>query len=265
MTSLLQPHTSKFQAISLDELNARAALLDREENKYLLTAEEFISLTDELSEKFDILAIDGQSVFTYRSTYFDSQQLIGYTYHHQGRTKRRFKVRTRQYVESGLCYFEVKLKNKRGGTIKKRIPYQLNEYGQMTEEAYDFLRASYRTVYRTSFRHTLTPQMEVNYSRITLVSKTTAERMTIDFNLEFRNDRQATPIRSMLIVETKSADGKGIADALFRRSGIRSKSCSKFCLGANLLKYNVKHNRFKQLLSFYDTLPVYTEPMMRLR
>lgn len=247
--------------ISLDELNAKAAMLDREENKYLLTSEEFISLTDDLAVEFDILSIKGETVFNYRSSYFDTDDLLGYSYHHQGRTKHRFKIRTRHYVESGLCFFEVKLKNKRGGTIKKRIPYDIKDYGTITPEARTFLEKTYADIYGADFSYDLSSQMEVNYRRITLVAKAGGERMTLDFNLNFENDEYVTPVRSMIIAETKSGNGRGIADAIFKKHGIKSRSCSKYCLGANLLQYNVKYNRFKPLLKLYGTLPIYADKL----
>ena len=43
-----------------------------------------------------------------------------YHRHHIGRSN-RFKVRSRRYVESDLCFFEVKYRNNKGRTIKNRI------------------------------------------------------------------------------------------------------------------------------------------------
>lgn len=258
MESLFEPYTRAFQSVSLDELNQSAALLDRQENKYLLEPGQFLGLIDELAEQFNILSINGQRQFNYKSLYFDSDDLVGYTYHNQGRTKRRFKVRTRSYVDSDLCFFEVKLKDKRGGTIKKRIPYEPDDYRTMTDQARAFLDEVYFSVYGLRFEHELAPQIEIGYNRITLVAKDTAERMTIDFNLTFSGRDKTLPVRPMLIIETKSPTGRGIADGIMRAHNIKPRSCSKFCLGANLLAFKVKHNRFKPLLKHYQSLPVFT-------
>lgn len=257
MTELFTPVVNRFEPISLKEMNKTAALLERQEHKYVVTAERFLDLIDELAVDFRILTIDDTSMFNYKSMYFDTEELHGYQYHHQGRVKGRFKIRTRQYVESGLCFFEVKLKDKRGGTIKTRIPYEAGNYRQMTEEAEKFVRTSYRNVYGRNFELQLSSQIEVNYQRITLAAKRGGERMTIDFNLTFANAETTTPVREMLIIETKSSNGRGIADAIMRRNGIKSRSCSKYCLGANLLGHKVKYNRFKPLLKMYDALPLY--------
>jgi hypothetical protein len=257
MTGLFEPYTKAFDTISLEDLNKYAALLDREENKYLVATDQFIKLMSDLKQAFYVLEIEKQTVFSYKSMYFDSTDLIGYTYHNQGRTKRRFKIRTREYIDSGLCFFEVKLKNKRGGTIKKRIPYTTDNYGAITNEALRFLRDTYESTYGQLFSYDISPQVEVSYSRITLVAKNSPERVTIDFNLSFSGHDKTTPVRPLIIVETKSSTGRGIADTIFRKHGIKSRSCSKYCLGANLLDHNVKYNNFKPLLKLYNNLPVY--------
>ena len=257
MTELFAPYMKDFDPISLDDLNSKAAMLNREENKYLVTSSKFIGTLADLQVDFDILTIDNNTAFTYRSTYFDTEDFLGYSHHNQGRTKRRFKVRTRHYIDSGLCFFEVKLKSKRGGTIKKRMPYSVDEYGTMNIIAQKFLEDSYSEIYDRTFKHTLNSQLEVNYTRITLVAKAGGERMTLDFNLTFENGTGNTPIKSFLIIETKSSNGNGIADRIFKKHGIKSRSCSKYCLGVNLLKYNVKPNNFKPLLKLYNGLPVY--------
>jgi hypothetical protein len=259
MTELFEPYVNRFQPISLEAMNQSAALLERQEHKYVIDTERFFSLIDELAEDFYILQIGDGRVFSYRSMYFDSDRLDGYRYHHQGKLKGRFKIRTRQYVESGLCFFEVKLKDKRGGTIKKRIPYETSNYDRLTKPAQEFIQKWHRQIYGKPFPLRLSSQIEVNYQRITLAAKQGGERMTIDFNLSFANGQRTTPVRQMLIVETKSSNGRGLADDLMRRHGIKPRSCSKYCLGANLLEFGVKYNRFKPLLKMYDALPLYDD------
>lgn len=255
MTELLTHYIKNFAPISLEDMNTHSALLERQENKYVLTVDQFQELISEFSDKFDRLTIDGQAVFNYRSVYFDTDSLIGYTYHNQGRNKRRFKIRTRYYIESGLCFFEIKVKDKRGGTIKKRMKYNAADYGTINDEAMKFMHDTYEQVYAEPFQHKISAMMEVNYSRMTLVAKRGGERMTIDFNLWFTEGKYRTHVRPFVIIETKSPTGKGIADSIFRQHNIRSRSCSKYCLGANLLRFNVKHNRFKPLLKLYENSP----------
>ncbi len=257
MKHLFHAHINKFTPISLQELNTHAALLDREENKYILTPERLSELVPELVDNFRILQINDNAIFGYKSLYFDSDEFIGYRYHNQDRVKRRFKIRTRHYVDSKSCFFEIKLKTKRGGTIKRRLPYAVEDYGNLTEEARQFLQTTYQQVYGLPFTHDLIPRLEANCDRITLVSKQSSERMTIDFNLSFAREEKSLPVKCFVIIETKSPRGRGIADSIFKQHGIRSRNCSKYCLGINLLFNKIKYNRFKPLLKLYGKLPVY--------
>ena len=67
-----------------------------------------------------MLDIDGRRVFGYESTYFDTPDCEQYRAHRQGR-RRRYKVRSRSYVDTGLSMFEVKTKGLRGATVKHRM------------------------------------------------------------------------------------------------------------------------------------------------
>lgn len=259
MNRLFERHTKQFETISLDGLNRLAALLDRQEHKYVLELEQFLGLIDELTEDFYILQIGEHTTFSYKSMYFDSDELHGYRYHHQGRLKGRFKIRTRQYVESNLYFFEVKLKDKRGGTLKKRMPYDADNYRTITAQARQFIEDNYAKAYGRPLTLELSPQLEVSFNRVTLVAKQGGERMTIDFNLTFAAKEHTTPVRQFLVIETKSSHGRGIAYSIFKRHGFKSRSCSKYCLGANLLQLGVKYNRFKPLLKLYDNLPLYDQ------
>ncbi|WP_230854391.1 VTC domain-containing protein [Arthrobacter terrae] len=79
-----------------------------------------------LGKDFRALEIGPRRVFEYESVYFDTPELEQFRAHRQGR-RRRYKVRTRTYVDSGLCMFEVKFKGQRGQTVKHRMPYQLQD------------------------------------------------------------------------------------------------------------------------------------------
>lgn len=59
-------------------------------------------------------------------------------------------------------------------------------------------------------------------------------------------------------MEVKSADGNGEADQILRTAGHRGTSCSKYCVGLNLLAADVRYNRLKPLLTrhFGWTAPV---------
>ena len=54
--------------------------------------------------------------------YFDTPDLLSYR-RPRCRRRRRFKVRMRSYLDSGLHFLEVKTRGPRGTTVKQRIPY----------------------------------------------------------------------------------------------------------------------------------------------
>ena len=87
--------TGCFDGISLEELNSKAAMLERLDNKYIVTGETLQAAVLYLAEHFDILEIDGERRFTYDTCYFDDERYSSYFSHHQGRRK-RMKVRVRQ-------------------------------------------------------------------------------------------------------------------------------------------------------------------------
>ncbi|MGQ0743638.1 MAG: polyphosphate polymerase domain-containing protein [Acidimicrobiales bacterium] len=252
-----EPRLEGFGQISLAELNGRAALLDRQENKYLIRSHQLDALGEDLAGGFDVLAIDGRSVFTYETIYFDTADFEAYHQHLQGR-RRRYKIRTRYYVDSDLCYLEVKLKGARGRTVKSRRQCPLNEHGRLSAQGEDFVRQAFMTEYGHSFDAAIFPRLAMIYRRVTLVGRRAPERVTIDYGFQFAGalDAYAAAPSEVIVVEVKSERGRGAADELFRRGGIRGGACSKYCVGLNLVRDNLRHNPFKRTLSgHFDPRP----------
>ena len=124
----------RFEPVSLEELDERAALLRRVDNKYAVARERFVELLDRLREDHQALEIDGRRVFEYCSTYFDSPDLRCFTDHVEDRQP-RFKARTRLYVDSDSCVFEVKLKRGDGETDKRQAEHPVADAERLTESA----------------------------------------------------------------------------------------------------------------------------------
>jgi len=75
---------------------------------------------EDLRAYYRILDINGVRQNQYDSIYFDTPDLDLYHLHHNDR-KNRFKIRYRKYVDSNLSFFELKMKNNKYRTIKKRF------------------------------------------------------------------------------------------------------------------------------------------------
>ena len=252
MTALGTDQLAGLDRVSLEQLNDRAALMHRQENKYLVDAADFSAALGELGEHFDVLDIEGRTAFSYSTVYFDSEALAAYHQHAQGK-RRRFKVRSRQYLDTGLCYFEVKLKGTRDRTIKQRMVYRPDEHGGVTAAAQAFVQRCFQDVYDQVFDHELSAQLAMRYRRVTLVGKHSPERVTIDYDLEFQrgDDAAVATPGQWLIVEVKSERGRGTADRVLQRRGIRSSRCSKYCIGLNLVRRDLRYNAFKPTLQSY--------------
>lgn len=241
---------SWFSPVSLAELNRRAPLLDRQEHKYVVPADTWWAVADGLVDDFDILTINGEVAFTYETTYYDTDDLLTYRQHVQSH-RRRFKVRSRHYVDSGECFFEIKLKGAQGRTVKQRLPSTPSMHGRIDSAATDFVRERLETAYGEPLESQLVPALTMGYRRMTLVGRGEEERVTIDSALTFATPDGATASAptDRVIVEVKSPTGVGVADRAFREAGVRSMACSKYCVGLNLVGDDARYNRFKRVLT----------------
>ncbi|MFC7744428.1 hypothetical protein ACFQXA_31035 [Nocardiopsis composta] len=57
--------------------------------------------------------------------------MLGYRQHVQGR-RRRFKARTRGYLDSGTASFEVKMEGARSATVKERTAHPVDRLDEFT-------------------------------------------------------------------------------------------------------------------------------------
>lgn len=235
-----------FPAVGLEQLDAGAALRDRVDVKYVVPLAAFAALADRLRATHAALEIDGRRAFTYRSTYFDTPELGAFRDHMQQR-RRRYKCRSREYIDSGAYAFEVKLKGLRGRTVKHRMEHDGHE---LSDAAITFLRDCLYRAYGRLPERGLRPALAVAYTRVTLASPTLGERVTCDFDLAFTGPDGAVGRLDpgMAIVESKSDRGSAVADRVLRELGHRPQAaCSKYCLGVALTRA-VPGNRLRPLL-----------------
>ncbi|NMD46344.1 MAG: VTC domain-containing protein, partial [Propionibacterium sp.] len=119
-------------ALSLPELLADAELLTRVDRKYLLRAPQASALLGGPDPRTRVLAIDGRRRFHYESVYFDTPGLLSYRQSAHGR-RRRFKVRTRSYLDSGQAFLEVKVRGDREITVKDRMAHDPAARDRLTD------------------------------------------------------------------------------------------------------------------------------------
>jgi len=130
--------TDHLASTSLAELNSAAGLLTRVDRKYLVPLERAQELVGGLTSEARVLDIDGRRRFSYASTYFDTPGLEAFMLAARKR-RRRFKVRTRTYLDTGLCFLEVKTRGARGTTVKRRMGYHPDDASRLTGPGRSFV------------------------------------------------------------------------------------------------------------------------------
>ncbi|HEY9413388.1 MAG TPA: polyphosphate polymerase domain-containing protein [Pseudonocardia sp.] len=251
--------------ISLEDLVESADLQVRMDRKYFVPAATFRTLIDELGPEFTVLEIDGRRTFDYESVYFDTAELLTYRAHLQGR-RRRFKVRTRTYLNSGLCMFEVKTEGVRENTVKGRIPHPLTRRGSLTLEAYTFLCQTLREALDHRAPEGLRPVVTNLYRRTTFASPSAGARLTCDVSVSCHSGRASmADTGTHVLVESKSANGASKADLILRRLGVRPASISKYCIGVAALYPEVPCNPWQASLLRYFEPPWLAPPVRDTR
>lgn len=240
MTSTKQKLLEAFAPISLEEMGA-IRLMNRIDTKFLLSTEELLRLLQLATNDYRIQEIAGERDATYRTVYLDTPRRDMYLAHQSGHAVRE-KIRVRTYVSSRLTFLEVKNKNNKGRTDKRRMP--VTSIDSLEKEGgNDFLKQ-----YAWYELQQLTPELENQFQRITLVNKAQTERLTIDCNICFHNIRTGNKasLENLVVVELKR-DGRAHSPIreILHRLHVAPASFSKYCIGCALTNAELKQNRFK--------------------
>ena len=238
---------ANFLPISLDEMDD-VKLMSRTDTKFAFRANKMPLLLEKLLPFYRILAIDGELIHDYKSLYYDTDCRKFYLDHHNGRVNRN-KIRFREYVGSKLTFLEIKLKNNKGKTIKKRMKV-------------DAISKELSTKQQNYIEKIIGKPMEVNakqwinFSRITFVHKTQKERMTMDVNLTFENENEKGDMKHIVIAEVKQERMSRSSDfmRIAKEMHILPIRISKYCLTTLALNPELKKNRFKEKVLFINKL-----------
>jgi len=232
---------SVFEPISLEQMD-KVKLLNRVDTKFVVNQNRLPELLEGLNEQYYVLDIDGVRIYPYHTTYFDTEDLLAYRNHHNGKLN-RYKVRLRTYMISGQNFFEIKFKNNKRRTIKSRVTVHSGT-PVITGKAEELL------LKKTPFiASDLQPRLSVNFHRTTLVSKKLNERITIDTGISFTRDSQQKNYNGLLIVEVKQ--DKSQESPILKRlhhMHVNPARLSKYCLGVLSMYEGVKYNLFKETL-----------------
>ena len=240
----------RLPAIDLATLEREAALLRRVDRKYVVPVATLERLLETLDDGWRVLDIDGCRLFGYTSTYFDSPDLATYRAHLQ-RRRRRFKVRVREYAETGEAMLEVKRKGLRGATVKERTPYRQWCGVALDESAMTFVAQSVHG-YADMPSGRLSPVVTTRTRRATLVHPASQARVTVDVDLWCGRDDAATELLPQLVLLETKAEGMGSSvDRELRRLGARPVEISKFCVGVAALGLDLPSNPWRRTMRRY--------------
>lgn len=228
--------------ITLEEM-CSVKLMNRIDTKYVASEAMVMELLRQTAKYGYRAQVHGGVIAArYDTRYFDTESREMYVVHHNRQLTRQ-KIRTRHYEDGSATYLEVKNKNNRGRTKKKRIEIPVDDLMDFVgnSEALSFIEPLARYNIKS-----LSPAIATRFVRITIVNPELTERITIDLNLEFTDLRSGATgkIEGMSIIEIKQdgnirSKAKDILDTL----RVKPMRISKYCLGTALTVKDIKRNR----------------------
>ena len=228
----------EFEGISLMEMDS-VKLLNRTDTKFLLHNSILNKVLWDNKNEYRILEIQQKRTARYETLYYDQPNFKYYLDHHNKRTN-RYKVRKRTYLDSGLCFLEVKHKFK-GRTDKNRI--KIGGISEMISgQELSFLEKN------VPKSHKLKASIWNNFERITLVHQERKERITLDLGLNFRWEDRTFGYPNCVIAEVKqeSVDRSTPIIESLKKNEVRQIRISKYCIGMGMLYEELKTNNFKR-------------------
>jgi len=221
----------------------KVSLLKRLDTKYVVSINNLSDFFKSIASTHRILEINNKRIQTYETFYYDTKHMGMYMAHHNKKAN-RYKVRTRQYIESGLFFLEIKNKSNKGKTVKKRIKLKSNRIDD-SANAEQFIAENSPFTLKD-----LSSVLGNTFSRLTLVDHGLTERLTIDIDLkawDIKNDSNSIFLENIAIIELKR-DQNSIADTHKQLLDLRIKSMgfSKYAISSSILFADkVKNNNFK--------------------
>tara|TARA_B100001750_G_scaffold242269_1_gene255373 strand:- start:2264 stop:3007 length:744 start_codon:yes stop_codon:yes gene_type:complete len=232
---------NKFGTVSLNELK-KVQLLRRFDTKYFLHIDNLDSILEEMRNNYKILKIKDILTQSYKTYYYDDKDQSSYIKHHNGK-KNREKVRFREYLDVNDIYLEIKHKNNKGITVKKRLKTLREKI--LSQKQKDFI------VRNSNFKPDNIFLENINsFNRMTFVDNNFSHRLTIDNNFSFFYKKEKFSMGDLVIIEVKESRGniRSLIKDILKNNKIQKNRISKYCLSTFLLNKNIKSNNFKRTL-----------------
>lgn len=241
MNQSLKILIENLETISLAEMDG-VSLMKRTDTKFVIHERDLFKVLKNVQENYRVLQIKENRIMTYSSLYFDTISKKFYNDHHNKKVNRT-KIRMRKYLESDICFLEIKQKDGKGKTTKTRTSLPDFEK-QLSNESLKFINET------TNENLDLEPIIWNKFNRITLVNKTAKERLTIDLNLSFKKNIHYKSFDDLVIIEVKQERFNRSSPIVqqLKRNNINPYKLSKYCIGMISIYEDLKYNRFKEKL-----------------
>lgn len=234
----IQSAINMFEGITLAQMDS-VKLMNRTDRKYWFNTSYLEEILSEIRDDYYALQIDSERSMPYATRYYDTDDDQMYMNHHRGKLN-RYKIRRRSYESTQSSFLEVKFKNNKGRTIKKRIEADYDN-GDFDAAEDNFITR--KSPYCGEQLH----EVLVNsFNRLMLVSKDMRERCTIDQELRFISNGVEIKLEGLVVVEVKS-EGRApsnIISAMNRRR-LRPSGFSKYCMGRSITDPLLRNSRFR--------------------
>ncbi len=228
-----------YQPCCLENLG-ETALMDRTDTKFVLLLPLALQILAEMRFCYQVLEIGGQRLQPYGTLYFDTPDFFFYREHLRSNAN-RFKLRLRTYLVNDITFLEVKQHTNKGRTVKERI--QLDNLWPVLDM--DALGWAVERLPEAAWP--LEPVLNSRFYRMLLINPDQAERITLDFDLQFNDYHHKLDAGPLVIVEVKrkSCHDESVFINWLHSAHQRPSSFSKYCLGLAMLNPGLKNNRIK--------------------
>jgi len=212
------------------------------EKQYLVKEEEASKLLEDLKKDYMLLKINGNDRHTYYNTYMDTTKLK--IYHCQFKKKSHFSVRNRKYINQKWLYFQIKHTN---NTRTNVYSYAYNE--QDVSKLTNKMRARYSGIYESIMwkqpKELIFPAVRVAYDRYVLYHKTNNERVDIDFNIRFLDQRDPKKpeytLKNIVMIESKSEKKNTAISRLLKNIKTKKTSIGVYPIALHYMNYPTKN------------------------
>ena len=227
---------SGFAKAPLHLIEGRS-LLRRTDTKFVLEENTALEVLCSLQNDYMVLPAGEALAATYRTLYFDTEHLDFFHAHRRGK-RLRHKVRIRHYPDRNVGFLEIKKRISQFQQVKLREERPFGDT-TLTEHDTTFIRK------HTGEAGELYPQAWMDFKRITLLSTSSNERVTIDFGLALATSSKTIKITGLVILEIKQwpfCRRTTIMQAL-KAKRCRLHRFSKYCAATILTHPGIRSNR----------------------